>query len=215
MPEFLNDKNLCGKCKFKTVCRDDMNRIFFGRKRRGGSLVNVLVFFIAAVLITAQVFFFSVDSSKSVAEDTYLIQARLNLAAQVEKAKEEVRLGRITEDNNGIFAGYYEYKKLNGKLFYDLASKDIYKNMNNIVVDVYHLNYTFYNDNGSELKRKWEDQTGEKNMHKKIFPPMGANHYLIRAYTKLKSSRFLMYQVLVKKNGTSAPSTLSYEEIWY
>ena len=216
----MENRNLCDKCSFKTTCKEDTNGIFNLKKRRGGSLINVLVFFVAAVLITAQVFFFSVNSSESIMEDTYLTNIRLKLAAQVEKAKEDIRSKRITEDNKGISVSYYEKDSIK-KFYDDIASKDIYKKLNDITVDVYHLNFTFDNDNGSGLKSSWDDQTGEGKMHKKIFPAMGENHYLIRAYTKLKSDSWLMYQVLVKRNEPSTPSTpatistLSYEEIWY
>ena len=61
------------------------------RKRRGASLLNVMVFLMFSVMITAQVFFFSKSSSDSLAEEREIMVYRLNLNSLVEEAKDALK----------------------------------------------------------------------------------------------------------------------------
>ena len=94
LPNFMQDKNLCGCCKFKDTCEDDMKKIFsrkfnFRSRRRGASLLSLMIFFMAAIIITAQVFFFSDISAKSVREDRDLQSVRMQLYALTDEIKKD------------------------------------------------------------------------------------------------------------------------------
>ena len=90
----MQDKNLCGCCKFKDTCEDDMKKIFsrkfnFKTKHRGASLLSLMIFFMAAIIITAQVFFFSDISAKSVREDRDIQSVRMQLYALTDEIKQD------------------------------------------------------------------------------------------------------------------------------
>ncbi|MBQ9904613.1 MAG: hypothetical protein IJM47_07495 [Synergistaceae bacterium] len=69
-------------------------------KRRGASLLSVMVFLLFAVMITAQVFFFAKSSVDSVAEQREIMMYRMNLDSLVEEAKEALKIKG--DDDNGI-----------------------------------------------------------------------------------------------------------------
>ena len=62
------------------------------KKRDGASLLNVMVFMLFAVMITAQVFFFAKWSADSVAEEREIMMYRLNLDSLVEEAKDALKV---------------------------------------------------------------------------------------------------------------------------
>ncbi len=84
LPEIMRDKNLCRVCKFREGCASDWSGKF--RKRQGASLVNVLVFFIAATMITTQVFFFSTLSAENTSVQAHTIQQRLIMNMRLDRA---------------------------------------------------------------------------------------------------------------------------------
>ena len=201
-PEILRNKNLCDKCKFRFNCEKDINKIFSIHKRRGSSLVSVLVFFIAAVLITAQVFFFSTNSNESLAEDRELMGIKLKLAQYIDNVKDTIK------NNESTFKITSQPSVKTCEEFYDNTRKSKshdghHISSNGFIVDVYDLNYEF------EINSYTATDTD-----KKIFPAMGAHHYLIRAFTKINIAkdvdRTLMYQVLIHNSEIK-----SYEEIWF
>ncbi|MBR1486614.1 MAG: PD-(D/E)XK nuclease family protein [Synergistaceae bacterium] len=141
LPEIMQDKNLCDSCKFKNTCKDDMKKIFaqkfsFKTKRRGASLLSLMVFFMAAIVITAQVFFFSNISSKAVKEDRDVQSARIQLQALTDE---------IIKDfiaKNRIVSGKRSDRTRAANLKFD---KDVFKNGSNKV------NYrTFYGDSEND-----------------------------------------------------------------
>lgn len=73
------------------------------RKRNGASLLNVMVFMVFAVMVTAQVFFFSQSSMESLADEREIMMYRLNLDSLLEEAKtalmEQGNIKEIVHDN--------------------------------------------------------------------------------------------------------------------
>ena len=86
-PEILRDKDLCTSCRYKDTCRRDMTKLF-AKTRTGASLLNVLIFFLIALMITAQAFFFLENSAESISEEREMMQVRLKLDSSINEAKE-------------------------------------------------------------------------------------------------------------------------------
>ena len=84
LPEIMRDKDLCGVCRFREGCASDWSGKF--RRRLGASMVNVLVFFIAATMITTQVFFFSTLSAENTSVQTETLQQRLIMNMRLDRA---------------------------------------------------------------------------------------------------------------------------------
>ena len=205
-PKILHDKKLCSVCKFNRTCKADIEKIFM-RRRSGASLINVLVFMFAAVMITAQVFFFSENESKSMKDEREMMQVRMRLENIVETGKTLLPSYVATPMMTLPIADYetfYNNTKLSGfpKNYWN---KTYY-------LCIHTLNYMLQEKTFDPTK--WEKYKNDET-YKKIFPPMGANYYLIRAYTALRTGNSLMHQVLVYKNSSSDVITRAYEEIWY
>ncbi|MBQ3403637.1 MAG: hypothetical protein IJG65_09765 [Synergistaceae bacterium] len=86
-------------------------------KRPGLSLLNVMVFMLFAVMITAQAFFFVKSSADSVADERVVMGYRLLLDELVEEARDALsRNGdrAISHDNTRLFTVNYRW-------FYDLT----------------------------------------------------------------------------------------------
>ena len=219
-PEIMKNQKLCTQCKFRINCENDIKKMFVVNKRRGSSLVSVLVFFLAAVLITAQVFFFSTNSNYSLAEDRELLAMKLQLAQKVEEAK-----AKISDDDDlpsvpssTIITCENFWKETTDNPPKEPSLEHFYYNIHNLQ----------FNFDPTENISKWDDYSKGDNTYKKIFPPMGENYYLIRAFKKIKVPIYLddkiknvtsvdqtlMYQVLVQKDGDKIV-TKSYEEIWF
>ena len=165
-------------------------------KRSGASLINVLIFMFAAMMITAQVFFFFENESISLKEDREILQVRMRLENLVEIGKT-----LLTPKSPSPTVDYETF--INTKL--DGFPKDYWDNSCHLCI--HDLNYTLKKT--TFKPRNWEKYKADKTPER-VFPPMGADYYLIRAYTSLSSGNSLMLQVLVH-NG----KTLTYEEIWY
>ena len=234
LPEIMNDKNLCGCCKFKDTCKEDMKKIFDSKfklktKRRGASLLSLMVFFMAAIIITSQVFFFSNISSQAVKEDRDIQSARMQLASVVEDLKILLQKGqKYTEDtyspngtpkqrNWGISFFKSNDIQVDCDIFYD-ATRAALPTKTNIAginppiyfdgihdtfsMDVHDLNYNY-------KASTWV----EKPVNEKIFPAM-QDHYLIRVSKLMPAGNRFMVQVLVKSTD-KVFKTKTYEEIWY
>ena len=195
-PEILTDKELCKSCRYKTKCEASAKNLF-RRKRVGASLLSVLIFFMAAMMIMTQAFFFATNSSESLIEERELVGIRMKLANKVEEGKSWLAKYTSTHTLNENIEANEFYK---GTMIH---SKSDYEN-GEICLSINDLNYTLQTDGYDNEK-----------MHEKVFAAMGDGYYLIRAYTKIpKVKTSLMYQVLVHKNGGTV-TTKSYEEIWY
>lgn len=183
LPEIVRDKNLCVQCPFNDKCANDWRNLRV-RKRQGASLLNVIVFMMFALMITAQVFFLAKWSADSSAEGREIMMYRINLDSLVEEGKKALRETdgnkKIVhsekldkEDSQLDFSGFYEGTKaehndekdweladikINYGISYDLTIHDL----------EYSFDATFNNYNSSA---KWVKQSG-KNSNKKVFAAM-------------------------------------------
>ena len=230
LPEILRDKDLCKVCRFRDSCASDWAGKF--RKRPGASMLNVLVFFLAAIMIMAQVFFFARTSQDNLAAQAEALQQRAAMDGHLHYAlssvvpyldtlKDDLKEASFFADDYTDGAGNTYHSFVKRRLVYNSPStvtNDSYSH--NIGTVIYDLDYIVSHDEGSH-DADWEAQSG-KDMEKMIFPPAGEGYYLVRVYEPHKATddrrRSLMYQVLVKRTGTSAPydvSVKSFQEIWY
>ena len=97
-PEILQDKELCSECKFRRTCKDNIRDLFRG-KRRGSSMLSVLIFFLATILIMTQAFFFASNSHESLLEEREIAGARMKLEGYVQEALIRIRDNTITSYN--------------------------------------------------------------------------------------------------------------------
>ncbi|MBR2208248.1 MAG: hypothetical protein IJ859_05490, partial [Synergistaceae bacterium] len=221
LPETMQDKNLCGCCKFQSTCKEDMKKIFnegfkFRTKRRGASLISLMVFFMATIIITSQVFFFSNTSSQSVKEDRDIQSIRMQLASLVENARIEIK----TASDDFTVGG-----TINWENFFDDANADTRKNYTHQYDEgAFHIEKYFYRNDANKMyatihdlsytyENKDFDNTNSshwKDMNQRIFPAM-EDHFLIRAYKTMPAGNNFMIQVLVNGNG----NIKTYEEIWW
>ena len=212
-PEILQDKELCALCKFKTKCKNETQSLF--RKQRPAStMLSVLIFFMAAMMIMTQVFFFSTNSSESLIEDRELVGIRMKLASKVEEAKEYLTTNKpkaykCTTNNRS----FYKNTMVSPDTYYTYDS-NIQNKISNWANNSAVIGKIFLTINDLDYTLEPVFNSDEKKMHEKIFAAMGDGYYLIRAYTKIPAGTSLMYQVLVYKNGSKV-TTKSYEEIWY
>ena len=152
-PEILRDKKLCDECKFNRTCKRDYDYAFMkGQKRRpGASLVSVMVFFMMAVIITAQVYFFTTLSLDDSIEDMNITAIRLKLENVIDSGKLAIKgtasasLTFSTDVISGLTL-YTDFHGKTGKLHYN----DTYHTWDNsqptsgkINGDIYNLHYTF------------------------------------------------------------------------
>lgn len=220
-PEILQDKDICYSCRYKKTCRQDMTNLFMNSKRTGASLVNVLVFFLVALMITAQAFFFLSNSAESVAEEREMMQIQLKLDELVDEAKEALEdidpyLTSISiwGKNQQVYDKYYS-------LFSDSYSDNPpgAKRWNNSTDDaaIFDLYYTFMNDS-RYIFNPGDDsdivKSEVKDLYRKIYPAMGKNYFLIRARVKLQAGNYIMRQIVIEKSGTVL-YTRSSEEVYY
>ena len=227
----MQDKKLCA------MSSDDMEKIFASRlktKRRGASLLSLMVFFFAALVITAQVFFFSKNSAESVREDRDIQSVRMQLASVVEDIKILMQKGQKFTD--AYVAGGAPTRRDYGLSFFNLSNlSGVSINCDNFYevtraafpdrTAIADINPSIYfsgiHDTTSidihDLNYKYNATTWvDKPVNERIFPPM-PNHYLIRVHRAMPAGNRFMLQVLVesedKANGVF--KTKTYEEIWY
>ncbi|MBQ3449907.1 MAG: hypothetical protein IJG34_08455 [Synergistaceae bacterium] len=241
-PEILQDKDICYSCKYRKTCRQDMTNLFMNSKRTGASLVNVLVFFLVALMITAQAFFFLSNSAESVAEEREMMQIQLKLDELVDEGKYALLhvvvpnetspcIGLISKDYHGAIYKikiskdkYIEYGtdfylfrdgRNNQDDEYDSKTK-LWENTNHDAA-VFDLNYYFLCEDDSkenDISGLAECMANITDEYVKIFPPLGKNYFLIRARVKLSTGNYIMRQVVIKKDGTDL-YTRSSEEVYY
>lgn len=153
-------------------------------KRRGASLINVMVFMMFAVMVTAQVFFFTKSSSDSLAEGREIMLYRLHLQSLVEEAKDALKetgtqtIGHLStlETNTLNYSQFLD----SAKLFSDNNLTTEWKNSDGTYtyhVSIHDLDYSF--DATVFNRTIWTDKDtgyGNENAHRKIFaamPPLG------------------------------------------
>ena len=234
LPEMVKNKDFCNKCKFKDECLSDWAGKF---RRRGASLINVIVFMMAAIMITAHVFFFSALSSENRALQAETLQRRFQFDRVLNYAIDTIS-GDITSNDTSpnvakydMFSKDYNSSEHNPRLKHELSG-DIY-------VSIHDLNYTL---NSFETSKYMDEIQKVDNQIKnakaiiptRIFPPMmpedsgDIRYFLVRVYGTEKTygerlasdgKKELMYQVLVKrdarKHGSDRAKVLSFQEVWY
>ena len=154
-------------------------------KRRGASLINVMVFMMFAVMVTAQVFFFTKSSSDSLAEGREIMRYRLHLQSLVEEAKDRLKIksgtDTISHDNSlhSVSGTTSTYSALTyDKFFTD--TKLLSQDLSGYHVSIHDLDYSF--DVSGFNRSKWTDKDtgyGNTNAHKKLFaamPPLSIDH---------------------------------------
>ncbi len=185
VPEISRDENLCRKCPFDGKCANDWRSLKV-KKRRGASLINVMVFMMFTVMVTAQVFFFSKTSSDSLAEEREIMLYRLRLDSLVEDAKDKLKI----KTGPGLITHKEELHKLEGTAwiypkalkysgFYE-GTKLISEDSNGYHLRIHDLDYSFDasgegNTTFSTTDRNnWANNYGNTNAHKKLFAAMPA-----------------------------------------
>ena len=241
MPEIVKDKKLCSVCKFRKTCASDWAGGF--GKRKGASMLNVLVFFLLSLMITTQMFFLSHTSSETMAAHSEAMQRRFAFERYLYEAlnlndKGIKKLTVKTPTLNGFDENTVTImsQDASGDLFpititrYPFASYDIdsgrkvatFTDGATANAVTYDLNCTLSFDStaidtDSTSSSSWRKKYTGDNLPNMIFPAMGSDYYLVRIYEPSAPTirKRLMYQVLVKKNGTNTPEIKSFQEVWY
>ena len=213
----MQDKDICYSCKYRKTCRQDMTNLFMNSKRTGASLVNVLVFFLVALMITAQAFFFLSNSAESVAEEREMMQIQLKLDELVDEAKEALEGIDSNLTSISMWGNYQQVYDEYYSLFSDSSSDDPpgAKRWKNSTDDaaIFDLYYTFMSDGKTHADEEFQ-KNEVNNLYRKIYPAMGKNYFLIRARVKLPTGNYIMRQVVIEKYGTDL-YTRSSEEVYY
>ncbi len=186
IPEILRDDKLCSVCKFRRKCKDDWGNAGM-RRRRGASLLNVMVFMLFAVMVTAQVFFFTKTSMEEIVEEREIMSYRLMLDELVEVAENALSRNDIytqnnithSEDQKATYQEFFEntqaLKKIPHAGLNDTWEKwEKPAEWNAIYnVSIHDLDYTFKNDNTKKWqnndRENWSKLYSGKNMYKKVF----------------------------------------------
>ena len=183
-PEILQDKDLCTSCRYKDTCRRDMTKLF-AKTRTGASLVNVLVFFLIALMTTAQAFFFLENSAESISEEREMMQVRLKLDSSINEAKKAIQNGDVTAKTQPVYVsilkkgrdGYntdfkvYSFDSNDFDVFYEATR--VWPERESDDVNVFDLNYTFIHGktNGSEPMDKYAaGKLNDVSLYRKIYP---------------------------------------------
>ena len=205
-------------------------------KRRGVSLLNVMVFMVFAVMLTAQVFFFAKNAADDVADEREMMMYRMNLDSLVDEAKKKLEGSSIKHDKNIVSANYSNfYKKI--KVWPTTTPTDD----STFPLTIYDLHYD-YKYSASFTPSAW--QSGDKKVFAAM-PPLSYDkqtklsndvishdytvtnrYYLIRAWVQLPENfygRKLMYQVLVSRDNEDDKKdyeshnveVLSFQEVWF
>ncbi len=164
------------------------------RKRNGASLLNVMVFMVFAVMVTAQVFFFSQSSMESLADEREIMMYRLNLDSLLEEAKTALEVkGEDNEivhdeelDKSDNKLKYSQF--LNGRIItqsngkqHEVTTKAKFKDdtkwamssewdSNKYYAAIHDLDYVF--DSEFNSRTDWSENYSGSNMHKKVFAAM-------------------------------------------
>ncbi|MBQ7544420.1 MAG: hypothetical protein IJT02_05695 [Synergistaceae bacterium] len=228
LPEILRDKDLCKVCRFKDTCAADWAGKF--RKRPGASMINVLVFFLAAMMIMAQVFFFARTSQDNLTAQVDAVQQRVAMDKRLSDALELVKKHGLRPLD--VLSDEASFRNVSSVVLsfaeQRIASEDKRSVTNttythNIKAVIYDLAYTLSDDDLSrEHSTEWDNNV--KNPDKMIFPPVktassDGKYYLVRVFEPHTDAandgrRSLMYQVLVHSSDTDV-KVKSFHEFWY
>ena len=175
----------------------------------------------AAMMITAQVFFFFENESISLKEDREILQVRMKLENLVQTAKSYLETNTLDLVSNisadyKTFANDISTTSGGTKVPNSLFKQDYWRSQYH--VRIYTLNYPLKARALSGGKDFNDYEWQNIPAYERFFSPMGPGYYLIRAYTTLSAGNSLMHQVLVYKDSSTSPAkirTRSYEEIWY
>ena len=243
LPEVMKDKDFCGECRFRNNCMSDWAGRF--RKRKGASLVNVIVFMLASMMITAHVFFFSALSSENRSLKAEALQQRFRFEKVLAEVIDVISDDKFQNEFNNTspevtVSAYKDFSKDAGYDGKDVVriSHDIKRNLYVSIHDLYYgIDKNF--DKAGYLNAIKAVDNNIKNADAiipcRIFPPMhpesGYTHiryFLVRVYGTEKtygqradtgSNRELMYQALIKrdqsKTGSGRAQVLSFQEVWY
>ena len=228
MPEIMRDKSLCKVCRFVSRCASDWAGKF--RKRAGASLVNVCVFFLAAMMITAQVFFFSTTTTETLAEETKAITRRFSMGQKLELALTALESRDLRTITNPLSTeAAYANRAIIGAYIGVNGNYDSFDKVAKVWSDdtrtifIYHLNYALINNNNSYNGDPWN----KVPMPQRLFPPMSNDvyqYFLVRVIGPEQGiGKKLMYQLLTRRStyDTSAPEhyykvePLTFQEVWY
>ena len=180
---------------FSGRCRSDIASRFNNR-RKGISLLSVIIFTAFAFMVISQVFFYSVNSNESVIEEREIMRVRIILGDMIRQAKSH------TSSAASILKGeikYNEFRKESPNNFYKLSGTP-----SNVSVEIHNLNYTF--DDSGFSHSEWMKLKPYEHIFDQI---PGA--YLIRAYSPVTKDRSLMIQAVVNSSG----NILTWQEVWY
>lgn len=179
--------------------------------RPGSSLIILLIFFAAAIMTAARIFFVSDFSFESISEEREVMQAKIILENKIELACEWLKGQASFPRVKASHKNFYKNTMISPDYSEDIAPRISGWNSKNKSVGVGEFFLTVNNLNYElDVGSSFENST----QHEKLFAAMGEGFYLVRAYTRFKTKISLMCQVLVSKDG-EAVQRLSYEEIWY
>lgn len=201
----MTAKSLCALCSFK---------------RPGASLVNVCVFFLAATMMTAQVFFFSTTTSETLAEEAKSLERSFSMGQKLRRAFTVLQSPDITSAPVSEAITFAKNIGIAGKgTLYAFNEKTSVWSDDAQQIYIYNLNYTLRTSiryaRSKNVAARWKAVP----ITKRIFPPMGANRFLVRLLAPAQGlGKKLMYQVVVKRDTSVIPykiEPLTFKEVWY
>lgn len=213
--------------------------------RKGASLINIMVFVMFAMMVTAQVFFYTATSFEGLTDEREIMSYRLMLDSIVRLASSRLaENGSISHktdsEGNKIQADYSNF--YTEVQVWNLADDSDAHYTNEYHATIHDLDYDFNDDFDRDywLNTKKYNEAG---MYEKIFAAMNPpimdtdvdadgnplyRYYLLRAYVDLPEKKFygrkLMYQVLFRRSEDSTTDISptkhrlyleSFQEIWF
>ena len=208
-PDIRGDKKLCSKCKYKFTCAQDRALKFKTFKaRRGASLLGVLIFSLLAVLITAQIFFYSLQSVDSLSEEREIMGVRLSLQDIIRYGK-GLNLSSVVHKKTGMIAVGTNNGTVGYENFRDNSNGGQYTTYTSnagATLEIHNLDYEYADITFIESTYKAQKE------YERIFPAMPGK-YLFRAYAPVRDNNYLMIQEVVSND--TAKTTIFHEEVWY
>lgn len=223
LPEIMKDKNFCGTCRFRKSCDSDWAARF--RKRKGASLVNVMVFMLAAAMIMTQTFFFLTLSYESDAVHVESMHKRLKFDHALTTAIEVISSDTFKPNDVSYDIAFIDYSKF--KASFDKINLGSYSS-DDIGMDIYDMFYSLKNFDAdsvakyvTELNKDEASSLTEPNkLFPAIIPEAGGRYFMVRIYDKNTSKNTkLMYQALIRRDksrkGPKRAKVISFQEVWY
>ncbi|MBQ7220201.1 MAG: hypothetical protein IJS28_04395 [Synergistaceae bacterium] len=231
LPRIMKDKDFCGECRFRNDCMSDWGAKF--GKRKGASLVNVMVFMMASVMIISHAFFFSNLSSENMALQAETLQRNFRYNMALSSAIE------IISDDNFKYntvspevVSYTDFSKdytstpsvvhPSGPRLRHYSSGDIYMSIHDLYYSLHGFNTSSYASQIQRVDSYSTAASAKAIMPFRVFPPMlpesGDTHtryFLVRVYGTEKTygeransggKRELMHQVLVRRDSSKQGS---------